>query len=161
MVIDSTKFRQAMSAYASGITVITGFEGDEPVGMTCQSFASLSIDPPLVLFCPARSSSSWPRINDSKKFCVNVLSNKQLDLCTSFAKSGGDKFTNVEWEKSLFGLPVISNVLVAIECEVHEIYDGGDHEIVIGLVKSLTFGQPDAPLIYHQSNFFDLTQKES
>jgi flavin reductase (DIM6/NTAB) family NADH-FMN oxidoreductase RutF len=161
MTIDPIIFRQAMSTYASGITVITGFEGDEPVGMTCQSFASLSIDPPLVLFCPARSSTSWPRINDSRKFCVNILSTDQLDLCNSFAKSGGDKFSNVEWEKSSYGLPMLSNVLAAVECEVHNIYDGGDHEVVIGLVKSISFGQSDAPLIYHQSKFFELTQKES
>src|SRR4051812_49820523 len=85
--IDSARFRQVLGHFCSGIVIVTGMDGDEAVGLTCQSFSSVSLDPPLILFCPATTSSSWPRIRNSGAFAVNILSSEQEDVCRLFARS--------------------------------------------------------------------------
>ena len=86
---DTTRFKDAMSRFTTGVTIVAGIDGDEPVGFTCQSFVSLSLDPPYVAVAPARTSTSWPRIARSGSFCVNVLHEDQEALCRGFAVSGG------------------------------------------------------------------------
>src|SRR5947209_6823412 len=90
--IDSARFRQVLGHFCSGIVIVTGMDGDDAVGLTCQSFSSVSLDPPLILFCPANTSSSWPRIRNSGAFAVNILSAEQEDVCRLFATKGADKF---------------------------------------------------------------------
>ena len=97
MTFDDRGFKDAMSRFTSGVTIVAGMEDGEPVGFTCQSFLSLSIDPPFVAVAPARTSTSWPRIARAGTFCVNVLGDHQEDLCRGFAVSGGDKFAGVDW----------------------------------------------------------------
>ena len=97
MTFDDRGFKDAMRRFTSGVTIVAGMEDGEPVGFTCQSFLSLSIDPPFVAVAPARTSTSWPRIARAGTFCVNVLGDHQEDLCRGFAVSGGDKFAGVDW----------------------------------------------------------------
>ncbi len=94
---DSARFREVLGHFATGVTIVTAMEGDEPVGFTCQAFSSLSLDPPLVALAPGKNSTSWPRIAATGSFCVNILAEDQEALSRDFAVSGGDKFTGVGW----------------------------------------------------------------
>ena len=112
-----------------------------PVGFTCQSFAALFLDPPMVILAPARSSTSWPRIARAGAFCVNILEEHQEALGRDFAISGGDKFEGVEWSPGLTGSPVIEGSLAVVECRLGDIFDGGDHELVTGHVVATGIGR--------------------
>jgi 3-hydroxy-9,10-secoandrosta-1,3,5(10)-triene-9,17-dione monooxygenase reductase component len=157
---DARAMREALGHFATGITVITASAEDgSPVGFACQSFASLSLDPPLVCFNVARTSSSWPRIAKAGAFCVNVLAHDQHELCRSFAVSastGADKFAGVGWERSAAtGSPRLDGALAWVDCTVHAVHTGGDHLIVLGRVRELAAprsGQA-GPLVFYRSAF--------
>src|ERR1700728_4246365 len=100
MTFDVTRFKDAMSRFTTGVTIVAGIEAAQPVGFTCQSFVSLSIDPPFIALAPARTSTSWPRIARAGTFCVNVLADTQRELCQKFEISGGDKFEELKWTLS-------------------------------------------------------------
>ncbi len=141
-------FKDAMSRFTTGVTVVAGIDGDEPVGFTCQSFVSLSMDPPYVAVAPARTSTSWPRIARAGTFCVNVLSDRQKELCQGFAVSGGPKFDGVAWHPApSSGSPVIEGCLAWVDCTVELVHDAGDHELIIGRVLDLGVGE-GSPLLF-------------
>lgn len=145
---DARRFRDVLGCFGSGITVITTMSGDEPVGMTCQSFASVSLDPPLVTFIPARSSRAWPLIQRSGRFCVNVLAADQERISAQMASKGADKFAGVEWSPATAtGSPVIAGTLAHLDCTIHAVYEGGDHFVVVGRVEHLEQHGPDAPVV--------------
>ena len=152
LVIDGAEMRRVMGHFASGVTVITGTHRDEPVGFVCQSFTSVSLDPPLVLFCPAHTSTTWPRIAVSGAFCVNVLAADQTDLCKRFATSGGDKFDGVDWHQTPWG-PSLDGVLATVHCEVHAVHPTGDHDVVIGQVRELVTHRDHGPLLFFKGQF--------
>src|SRR5690606_18723633 len=131
------EFRRAMGMFASGVTVITGLDGAEPVGFACQSFASVSLEPPLVLFCADHRGRAWPRIRKSGRFCVNVLGESQEELCRRFGSSTGRKFEGLRWEVSRWGAPALPDVLLRVHGEVRDVHVAGDHDVVIGLVREL------------------------
>ncbi|MGH9081242.1 MAG: flavin reductase family protein [Acidimicrobiales bacterium] len=142
-----------MSRFATGVTVVAGMEDGRPVGFTCQSFVSLSVDPPFVAVAPARTSTSWPRIARAGTFCVNVLGDHQRDLCRGFALSGGDKFSRVGWHPApITGSPVIDDSLAWVDCEVDLVHDAGDHELIMGRVLDLGTGE-GSPLLFFRSTF--------
>jgi 3-hydroxy-9,10-secoandrosta-1,3,5(10)-triene-9,17-dione monooxygenase reductase component len=130
-------FRAVLGHFPTGVTVITAIDDDRPVGMAVGSFFSLSLDPPLVGFCVARSSSSWPAVRHSGRFCANVLAADQQTLCRQFAVSGGDKFAGLSWQPGATGAPRLDGVLAWVDCTIVEVYPGGDHEICIGRVAGL------------------------
>ncbi len=150
--LDQARFREVLGHFATGITVVTALEDGVPVGFTCQSFAALSLDPAMVLLAPARSSTSWPRIAQAGAFCVNILEEHQEALCRAFAVSGGEKFDGVGWKPGITGSPVIDGSLAVIECRLGDIFDGGDHELVIGHVVAMDIGE-GAPLLFYRSGF--------
>jgi 3-hydroxy-9,10-secoandrosta-1,3,5(10)-triene-9,17-dione monooxygenase reductase component len=136
--IEPRAFRQVLGQFCTGITIITTMHDDVPSGFACQSFAALSLDPPLVLFCPTKVSRSWQAIEAAGRFCVNVLTEKQREICARFGSREPDKFAGVDWHKSPLGSPVLDNSLAHIDCTVHSVHDGGDHFVVFGLVNSLS-----------------------
>jgi len=150
--LDEARFREVLGHFATGITVVTALEEGEPVGFTCQSFAALSLDPPMVILAPARSSTSWPRIREAGAFCVNILEEHQEALCRTFAVSGGDKFDGVGWSPGLTGSPVLTGSLAVVECRLGDIFDGGDHELVTGRVVAMEVGD-GSPLLFYRSGF--------
>jgi 3-hydroxy-9,10-secoandrosta-1,3,5(10)-triene-9,17-dione monooxygenase reductase component len=150
---DNSTFRQVLGHFASGIVIVTGSDASEPLGFTCQSFSAVSLDPPLVLICPSRTSVTWPRIRRSGSFGINILSSDQEMLSRIFAVSGGDKFESVSWERSQRGLPAITGCLAYIECNIERSYDGGDHHVVLGRVLSLKTHGPLAPLLFHRGTY--------
>ena len=151
---DSRQFRTAMGQFCTGVTVITKLDADEePVGFACQSFAALSLDPPLVVFCPMKTSRSWPVIETAGKFVVNVLANRQQEVSSTFGAPGDDKFKSIEWDRSPLGLPVIRHSLTWVECEIENVVDGGDHHIVIGRAKTLGEVLQDKPLLFYRGGY--------
>jgi 3-hydroxy-9,10-secoandrosta-1,3,5(10)-triene-9,17-dione monooxygenase reductase component len=151
--VPSAVMREVLGHFVSGIVVITAMGPDGPLGFTCQSFASLSLDPPLVSFAPARTSTTWPRIRDVGAFSVNVLSAEHEELSAGFARSGGDKFAGVSWRPGPSGAPVLGGVSAWLYCTLWNEYDGGDHTVVLGLVRDLG-AQPDRlPLLYYRGRY--------
>jgi flavin reductase (DIM6/NTAB) family NADH-FMN oxidoreductase RutF len=158
MAFDVDGFKEVMGRFATGVAVVTAVEDGHPVGFTCQSFVSLSLDPPLVGLAPAKSSTSWPRIARAGSFCVNVLADHQQALCTGFAVSGGDKFDGVPWHPAAVGgAPVIEGCLAWVSCGVELVHDAGDHELVIGKVLDLGHA-PGRPLLFYRRAFATLAE---
>ena len=127
-----------LGQFCTGITIITTVHDDVPVGFACQSFAALSLEPPLVLFCPTKVSRSWQAIEASGKFCVNVLTESQKDVSARFGSKEPDKFAGIDWSASPLGSPIIGGSLAYIDCTVASVHDGGDHFVVFGAVQSLS-----------------------
>ena len=150
---DPTTMRSVLGHFPSGVTIVTGAVDGEPAGFTCQSFSSLSLDPPLVLILPGRGSTSWPRIEATGRFCVNVLAQDQQQLSTTFAKSGTDKFAGVDWRPSPLGSPILTGATAWIDCTLYACHDGGDHLIVVGAVHDLEAEPETAPLVFHRGAY--------
>lgn len=137
-VAQARRFRDVLGRFASGVTVVAGVSNGEPVGMTCQSFSSVSLDPPLVLFIPAKSSRAWPLIQRSGRFCVNFLAADQADLSNIMASRGTDKFADVKWSPAPeTGSPMLEGALAHLDCAIHAVHEAGDHYVVIGRVLDL------------------------
>lgn len=152
--IDPGLFRHVLGHFCSGVTIITAM-ADGPVGFTCQSFASLSLDPPLVLFSVGLGSRTWPRIRRSGVFCVNILATEQAVLCRGFAVSGTDKFAGIDWTPGpATGAPRLPGCLAWIECTIETVHPGGDHLIAVGRVRALELAPTGAdPLLFYVSGF--------
>ena len=151
---DGAKFRQVLGHFATGVTVITAVDGGAPVGLAVGSFASLSLDPPLVLFCPGNQSSSWPKIRAAGSFCANILASDQEHVCRIFATKEPDKFASIGWSRTVStGSPRIDGVLAWIDCTIEDILPGGDHEIVVGRVQDLDARDAHGPLVFFRGGY--------
>ncbi len=150
------KFRDVLGLFCSGVTVVTSMSDGEPVGMTCQSFSSVSLEPPLVMFSPAKTSRAWPLMQRAGYFCVNILAAGQEDLSNGMATKGVDKFEGLEWRTAATGAPLLDGVLGYVDCTVHQVVEAGDHYLVIGRVKELGFGavaDPVDPLLFFKGRY--------
>ena len=147
------RFRDVLGHFASGVTVVTALSGDLPVGLTCQSFSSVSLDPPLVLFVPAKTSRAWPLIQRAGTFCVNFLAADQADISATMATRGIDKFADVKWSPSpVTGSPLLDGTIGYVDCTVHAVHEAGDHYVVIGRVLDLA-SYDDDPLLYFRGQY--------
>ena len=151
--VPSAVMREVLGHFVSGIVVITAVGPRGPLGFTCQSFASLSLDPPLVSFAPSRTSTTWPLIREVGAFCVNVLAADHQELSAGFARSGADKFAGVPWRPAPSGSPVLEGVSAWIDCSLWNEYDGGDHTVVVGRVLDLGAEQTRLPLLYYRGQY--------
>ncbi|MEU6666445.1 flavin reductase family protein [Streptomyces sp. NPDC046727] len=155
--VGQADFRRVLGSFATGVTVITAPAADGepgPAGFACQSFSSLSLEPPLVCFMVGRTSTTWPRIARAGVFCVNVLSAGQEELCRAFAVSGADKFAGVDHDAApVSGSPRLAGAAAWIDCTVHAVHTGGDHLIVVGRVDALGADGPQEPLLFHRGRF--------
>ncbi|MGW0206397.1 flavin reductase family protein [Streptomyces sp. NPDC003233] len=155
--VEPGEFRRVLGSFASGVTVITAPAADGevgPAGFACQSFASLSLEPPLICFMVGRTSTTWPRIARAGVFCVNVLSAGQGEQCRAFAVSGADKFAGVAYDAApASGSPRLAGSAAWIDCTVHAVHTGGDHLIVVGRVDALGAEDPAEPLLFHRGRF--------
>jgi len=150
---DGARFRQVLGHFCTGVTVVTSAPG-EPVGLTVQSFTSVSLDPPLVAVCPARTSTSWPRIRSAGVFCANVLAEDQEALARVFATRGADKFQGVGWAPSVStASPVLDGVLAWIDCRIEAEHDGGDHLVVLARVVGMGLGRSGRPLLFYRGGY--------
>ncbi|MFJ8664433.1 flavin reductase family protein [Streptomyces sp. NPDC093600] len=152
--VDPAEFRRVLGHFASGVTVVTAQGPEGPAGFACQSFASLSLDPPLVAFMVARTSTTWPHIARAGAFCVNILGAEQEDLCLGFARSGADKFAGVAHAPApVTGSPRLDGAPAWIDCTIAQVHTGGDHLIVVGRVEALGAEAGGGPLLFHRGRF--------
>ena len=150
----SVEFRPARGNFCTGVTIVTGMDGDVPVGFAAQSFVSLSLDPPLIGVCPAKTSSSWPRIRAAGNFCINILAADQLAICQTMAQSGADKFADIDWHSGVTGAPIIKGGLAYVDCTLVDEHEAGDHTIAVGQVKHFKLLDSEAqPLLFMRSGY--------
>ncbi|MDQ0866931.1 flavin reductase family protein [Arthrobacter globiformis] len=147
------RIRNVLGHFATGLTVITAVTENGPAGFTCQSFASLSLEPALVTFSPARTSSTWPLLRRAGRFTVNILPADHQHLAAQFARSGADKFAGVDHSPSPLGNPVLDGALAWVDCELHQEYDGGDHTIVVAAVHALSARSDVDPLLFFKGDY--------
>jgi 3-hydroxy-9,10-secoandrosta-1,3,5(10)-triene-9,17-dione monooxygenase reductase component len=147
------RFRQVLGHFCTGVTVITTVDADGPAGFTCQSFAAVSLDPPLVLFCPSRSSATWRRIERTRYFCANVLADGQQELARVFASRAAGKFDGVGWSPAPSGAPVLDGVVAWVAAEVETIHEAGDHQVVIGRVTGLSARRAGPALLFYRGRY--------
>lgn len=143
-------FRSALGQYATGITIVTCQSDDKPMGITANSFASVSLDPPLVLWSPAKSSRRYQAFADAGHFAIHVLGAEQKEVCGHFARQGHG-FEGLDWIRNADGVPLISGCLARFECTVFAQYDGGDHLIIVGEVQRAAKREGEALLFAHGS----------
>lgn len=152
--VEGIDMRTAMSSFCTGVALITALGADgSPAGMAVQSFSSVSLDPPLICFCPAHTSSTWPRIRAVGRFAVNILGADQQDLCRRFAVTGADKFAGIRWTPGTHGAPLIDGALATVECALEDVLDGGDHAIALGRVTDLAVHREGEPLVYFRRGY--------
>ncbi|MFK9007426.1 flavin reductase family protein [Pseudomonas pergaminensis] len=163
LAIEPLSFREALGHYASGITVITSHIDDEPIGFTCQSFYSVSMNPPLVSFSVMSNSASYPKIRQAGRFAVNILSGEQVRISNQFARRGTDKWHGVDWQASPLGNPIIAGSLHWLDCDIHAEHVAGDHLIVIGEVKALNLQEAAAtqPLLYFKGQYCNIAAPDA
>jgi flavin reductase (DIM6/NTAB) family NADH-FMN oxidoreductase RutF len=133
-------FRDALGCYGTGVTVVTAICDGRPVGMTANSFASVSLDPPLVLWSPAKASMRHGAFVSADYFAIHVMRDNQLAIAQRFAKSPAP-FDDTDWDQGLYGVPYLSGCLARFSCQRFAVYDGGDHSVIMGRVTSVTHNQ--------------------
>ena len=153
--IDSMRFRSVLGRFATGVVAITAIdpETDTPTGLAANSFTSVSLDPPLVGFCVAHTSTTWPKLRNAERHCVNILSQPQTEVCLQLAAKGGDKFAGLEWTTSPSGSPVLDGALAWIECSVESEFVAGDHVIVVARVHHLDKHHDGDPLVFYKGGY--------
>lgn len=152
--IDATSYREVMGHYPTGVVVVTGTADDgEPVGMVVGTFASVSIDPPLVCFMPTRTSGTFQRLRTASAYCVNVLAFDQVELCRTMSARGPDKFNAVSWSTSSLGAPVLDDAVAHIHCVPSRSVDAGDHYIELCELKAMEVTRPVTPLLFFQGGY--------
>lgn len=156
---DSRFFREVLSSYPTGVCVITAQAPDgEKYGLVVGSFNSISLDPPLVGFFPGKRSRSWAGIEKVGRFCVNILSARQADLCHRFSTRFDERFTGIEHGSSPAGMPLLPGVLGWIDCRIERAVEVGDHWLVVGAVEDLGSGSDDNPLMFFRGGYHDLAE---
>jgi len=140
--------RNVLSKFSTGVTVVTTVDDKNyPVGITVNSFSSVSLDPPLISWCLGKDQPSYKDFVKSNGFVVNILSKSQMDICNRFSSPCMNKFENFTFKKSKEGFPLISNSLATIICETWSVYPGGDHDIFVGKITKFKSSNQD-PLIF-------------
>jgi len=156
--IDPLDYRRTLGSYPTGVVIVTGAAEEGPVGLAIGSFASVSLDPPLVGFLPDKGSSSWPKIEPTGSFCVNILAADQLDCCKAFASKGGDKYGSLTWRTAATGSPVIDGVLAWIDCSIERVEEAGDHWFVMGRIQEMAVERDDVgPLLFFRGAYGDFS----
>lgn len=148
---EARALREAFGAWATGVTIVTVQGPEGPMGFTANSFSSVSLDPPLVLWSPARSSSRFAAFSGAEAFAIHVLRQDQGDWLSRFAR-GGSGFDGLDWAATPEGLPALTGALARFDCARHAAYDGGDHEIILGRVLRVTT-TPGEPLVFSKGRY--------
>lgn len=152
---DSRRFRQVLSRFATGVVAITAVDpvDGRPCGLAANSFTSVSLNPPLVAFCMARTSTSWPKVRGAKVLTVNVLAETQQAVCARMAAKGGDKFAGLSWTGSPGGNPVLDGALAWLDCAVEAEHPAGDHVIVVARALQLDTHADGGPLVFYRGGY--------
>jgi flavin reductase (DIM6/NTAB) family NADH-FMN oxidoreductase RutF len=154
MAVDSLKFRQVLGHFATGVVVCTTHFNKKNHGITINSFASVSLDPALVMFCLSKKSSEYEIFSKAKGFCANILAADQQELSNHFASQSRNDWSNIGFVKNSCNYPMLNGSLVHINCRVWQKYNGGDHDIIIGEVNDLDVVKDSEPLLYYRSDYY-------
>lgn len=146
------ELRHVFGHLPTGVTVITAFDGAAPTGMAVNSVTSVSLDPPLVLLCPARTSTTWPGIRRAGRFCVNVLAQNHEDACRRFALPGADRFGDLSWH-GRYGGPALDDAVAWLDCELDAEHDAGDHTIAVARIRSVAAVSGVGPMVFFQGRY--------
>lgn len=149
---NAARYRRALGRFVTGVTVVTAATSEGPMGITVNSFASVSLEPPLVLWCPARASRRFRPFAQAPHFCIHVLGEEQLALSRRFA-SGDGLFADLDPEFTPEGVPLLPGPLARFDCAHHTRHDGGDHEIVLGRVLRAHLREEGRPLVFSGGNY--------
>jgi 3-hydroxy-9,10-secoandrosta-1,3,5(10)-triene-9,17-dione monooxygenase reductase component len=155
-LLDAREFRDALGRFATGVALVTAALDGEPIGLIVNSLMSVSLKPPLISFCPARSSITWSRMRRAGHFAVNVLGQDLGDFVARATPPGSDRFTGVPWTPGRGGAPLLTDALASLECVVATEHPGGDHWIVVGRVDDLHISPTRDPLIFFEGAFHAL-----
>ena len=150
---DAATYRTVLGHFATGVVIVTAIDEGAPVGMACNSFTSVSLEPQLVLFCAAKSSTTWPRIQAAGKWAANFLDEDGEEICRLFAQKGADRFARVAYTPGRTGAPVIEEALAFVDCETIAEHDAGDHLIVVGRVVELGYRHDGGPLVFYRGGY--------
>jgi 3-hydroxy-9,10-secoandrosta-1,3,5(10)-triene-9,17-dione monooxygenase reductase component len=150
------RFREVLGGYPTGVCVITSADAKSRYAMVVGSFTSISLEPPMVGFFPDKSSTSWPKIEGTGRFCVNVLGKDQLDHCRHFASKREDKFEGRSHSPSPGGLPMLDDAIAWIECDIAQVTEIGDHLLVVGAVSALDRRDNGDPLLFFSGAYHGL-----
>ena len=154
MTYDHLEFRQAMGRFATGVTVVTTLDAaGAPVGVTVNSFGSVSLKPPLVLFCLDRQALAFPAFSSARHFAVNVLRESQRGLSEAFSNNHVNVWGEVAYARGRGGCPILAGCLANIECSLDRLHGGGDHVILVGRVEAVACADTDSPLVYYQGRY--------
>lgn len=152
--VDGQLMRRVLGHFATGVVAVTGVDPGtgQPTGLAANSFTSVSLDPPLVAFCVAQTSSSWPLVRASGRFTINILAEAQEHICRQLAARGREKFRGLGWDPSPSGAPVLTGTLAWIEAEIEDEHEAGDHTIVVARVRHL-HASDQAPLLFFRGQY--------
>ncbi|NQU57642.1 MAG: flavin reductase family protein [Rhodospirillales bacterium] len=154
MSIDKLIFRKVLGRFATGITIVTGLsDAKMAVGLTVNAFTSLSLEPPLVLFCLDKSTGSIKAFSKGNGFALNMLSEGQQDLSVKFSSRIEDRFAGVDYQTWDTGVPILNGCLANLECNVDAVHDGGDHKIIVGRVTRISQTDSGKPLLYFNGDY--------
>ncbi len=150
---DFAGYRRALGCFATGVAIVTALDGNgDKVGITINSFNSVSLDPPLVLWSIGEDSQNYDAFTQTKNFAVNVLATHQQAVCKQFSASGADKFAGLNCVEGIAGVPLLPEFSAVFECQTEHLYVGGDHKIIVGRVLSFEDRKTD-PLIFYRGHF--------
>jgi 3-hydroxy-9,10-secoandrosta-1,3,5(10)-triene-9,17-dione monooxygenase reductase component len=149
------RFRGVLGRFATGVVAVTAIDqaSGQPTGLAANSFTSVSLDPPLVAFCVARSSTTWPKLRGADRLCINVLADHQREICLQLATKGGAKFHGLTWTKSPGGQPVLDGAIAWLECSPEAEHEAGDHVIVVCRVHYLDRHHDNGPLLFYRGGY--------
>ncbi|MEQ1687548.1 MAG: flavin reductase family protein [Sphingopyxis sp.] len=151
---DARTLRDALGCFATGVTIVTACGDDgTPIGLTVNSFTSVSLDPPLLLVCIANNAGTAGVLAVAEHFAVNMLRMGQQDISNRFARPGADRFAATDWGEGEHGAPIIHGSLASFECARSSVHDGGDHFILIGRVLRARFEPSGDPLLYFRGSY--------
>jgi 3-hydroxy-9,10-secoandrosta-1,3,5(10)-triene-9,17-dione monooxygenase reductase component len=158
---DGRSFRDALGRFATGVAFITAAVDGKPAGLVVNSLTSVSLQPPLLSFCPSRSSLTWSRMRRTRRFAVNVLGRRHEGFAKRATPAGADRFTDVQWEPGRSGAPLLGDALAVLECDIVAEHPAGDHWIVIGRVERLRTSTSTDPLVFFDGAFAALRRRHS
>jgi 3-hydroxy-9,10-secoandrosta-1,3,5(10)-triene-9,17-dione monooxygenase reductase component len=150
--VSPERFRFGLGHLPTGVTVLTAYSDRGPVGMAANSITSVSLDPPLILVCPAKSSESWPAIRGAERFCANVMARHHEGLVRQFARKGIDRFAGVDWHERSCG-PALDGAVAWIQCRLEGEHDAGDHTIAVASVEEIDADRKAIPLVFFRGRY--------
>ena len=153
---DARSFRDALGRFATGVAFVAALPDGEPAGLVVNSLASVSLEPPLVSFCPSRTSFTWGRMRRTGRFGVSVLGSGHAGFAAAAARPGADRFAGLDWQNGAGGVPLLRDALATLECTIADEHPAGDHWIVVGRVEAVRVAPVTEPVVFFAGRFHEL-----